>query len=30
MNGQGDEVLNLASTNLFREITSVAKGTLRL
>ena len=29
MNGRGDEVLDLASTNLFREMTSVAKGMLR-
>ncbi len=29
MNGRGDEVLDLASTNLFREMASVAKGMLR-
>ncbi len=28
MNGRGDEVLDLANTNLLREIVSVAKGTL--
>ena len=28
MNGRGDEVLDLASTNLLREMVNVAKGTL--